>query len=87
MSFRRPTAILVVLAASAALTTSRPDAQQPSPVRGRVAIGIPIATKRATNAYSRTIQEAKLAPVSELRNVVVYLKDAPKRTKTSFLES
>ena len=79
MRSRRPVALLLFISAMAAAFVVRPAAQQPSPVRGRVTIGIPISTKRATNTYSRTIQEAKLAPVSELRNVVVYLKDAPKR--------
>ena len=55
--------------------------QQPSPVSGRVEIGIPIAARRTTNTYSRTISPLKLAPVSEIRNVVVYLKDAPKRAQ------
>ena len=54
-------------------------AQQPAAVRGHVTIGIPIAAKRAVSTYSRSIQTAKLAPVSELRNVVVYLRDAPPR--------
>lgn len=88
------TALLVLaVAAAAAMTMARPaaraaarqtgpqqaSAQQPTVVRGRVEIGIPIATRRTTNTYSRTITAAKLAPVSEVRNVVVYLKDAPKR--------
>jgi plastocyanin len=79
MLARPVAAAALALVTVAALTGVRPSAQQPAPVRGRVSIGIPIATKRATNTYSRTIQESKLAPVSELRNVVVYLKDAPKR--------
>jgi plastocyanin len=77
MTAGRVAAIALVL--MAAFPVVRPSAQQPAQVRGRVSIGIPISTKRPTSVYSRSIQEAKLAPVSELRNVVVYLKDAPKR--------
>ena len=47
-------------------------------VRGRVSIGIPVSTRRPTNAYSRAAQSTSaLAPPSELTNVIVYLKDAP----------
>lgn len=58
-----------------------PEAQQGGPVRGKVEIGIPVSTKRPTSAAypGRTITAAALAPVSELKNVVVYLKDAPAR--------
>ena len=56
------------------------SAQQPSAVRGRVEIGVPITARRPTSAYpTRTIPNASLAPASELRHVVVYLKDAPPR--------
>ena len=51
-------------------------AQQPSIVRGRVEIGIPIATRRPTNAYGRTVGTPKLASESERRHVVIYLRDA-----------
>ena len=57
-----------------------PRAQASAQVRGRVTIGIPVSTRRPTNAYSRAAQATNLAPVSELRNVIVYLKDA---TRTS----
>jgi len=53
-----------------------PAAQQASIVRGRVEIGIPIAARRPTNAYGRTVGTPKLAPESERRHVVVYLRDA-----------
>ena len=57
-----------------------PSAQQDANVEGRVEIGIPIATRRPTAAYpSRSVSAPSLAPSSELRNVVVYLKDAPVR--------
>jgi plastocyanin len=79
MTLGRWTGVLVALAAVAALAGVHPTAQQPSTVRGRVSIGIPVASKRPTNTYSRSIQASQLAPVSELRNVVVYLKDAPRR--------
>lgn len=70
-----PAALLVSLLL--ALYPGRPAAQGVSSVRGRVTIGILISTKRPTNAYSRGAQRVTLAPVSELRHVVVYLKDAP----------
>jgi plastocyanin len=57
---------------------SRPAAQETASVRGRVSIGIPVSAKRATSTYSRSIQTMALAPESELRHVVIYLKDAPK---------
>jgi plastocyanin len=56
-------------------------AQPGAVVRGRVEIGVPIATRRPASAYpTRVIPAPALAPVSELRNVVVYLKDAPVRS-------
>jgi plastocyanin len=55
-------------------------AAQDAVVRGRVEIGIPISTRRPAAAYpTRTVAQAALAPASELRHVVVYLKDAPAR--------
>jgi plastocyanin len=55
-----------------------PAAQQPpSVVRGRVEIGIPINVRRPTAAYpTRTVPSPALAPESERRHVVVYLRDA-----------
>ena len=53
-------------------------AQAPGSVRGRVSIGIPVTAKRATSTYSRSVPTVALAPESELRHVVVYVKDAPK---------
>ena len=44
-------------------------------MRGRVEIGIPIAARRPTNAYGRTVGAPKLAAESERRHVVVYLRD------------
>ena len=75
----RRTAVLAAIVAGAAVAADHSAAQQPAVVRGRVSIGIPVATKRATNTYSRTIQASQLAPVSELNNVVIYLKNAPKQ--------
>ena len=52
-------------------------AQQAGVVRGRIQVGIPITTRRPASAYpGRTIPAQKLAPESERRHVVVYLKDA-----------
>jgi len=70
------------LFAVAALTVVVGGAQSvpTAAVRGRVEIGVPVTTRRATTAYpSRSISTPVLAPVSELRHVVVYLKDAPAR--------
>jgi plastocyanin len=54
-----------------------PAAQVGAAVRGRVTIAIPVATRRPANTYSRSAQRTALAPASELRNVIVYLKEAP----------
>lgn len=49
-------------------------------VRGRVGIGIPVATRRPSAAYTpRSVSAAPLAPAAEVRHVVVYLRDAPPR--------
>ena len=54
-----------------------PTAQEPAVVRGRVEIGIPVATRRPTTAYpTRSVPAPKLAPSTERRNVVVYLRNA-----------
>src|SRR5687767_11211712 len=66
----------MVLAGS--LGSVGPAAQQGTSVRGRVEIGVPIGTARPTSAYpSRSVPQPALAPASELRHVVVYLKNAP----------
>lgn len=67
---------------------SRPAAQQGASVRGRVAIGIPVTARRPSAAYAnRPVTQPVLAPVSELRHVVVFLKDAPAlRTEPTFME-
>ena len=52
-------------------------------MRGRVEIGIPINARRPTSAYpTRTVPAPKLAPESERRHVVVYLRDARPQTVT-----
>lgn len=58
-----------------------PGAEPGGPVRGRVEIGTPVSAKRPTSAAypGRSVPTAALAPISELRNVVVYLKGAPPR--------
>lgn len=56
-------------------------AQEPSPqtaVRGKVEIGIPVTARRAVGGYpTRSVTAPALAPVSEVKHVVVYLKGAP----------
>ncbi len=80
MSVLRPLApVAILVALLAAMHSVAPAAQGVVTVRGRVTIGIPVSTKRPTDAYSRAVRGATLAPVSELRNVVVYLKDAPRQ--------
>jgi plastocyanin len=66
----------------AVMNDTAPTAQEPASVRGRVSIGIPVSAKRATSTYSRSVATVALAPESELRHVVVYLKDAPKTAVT-----
>ena len=67
--------LLLAIAGIALFAAGEPAAQQAAVVRGRVEIGIPIATRRPTNAYGRTVGAPKLAPESERRHVVVYLRD------------
>jgi plastocyanin len=61
-----------------AIIVTRPAAQEPATVRGHVSIGIPVTAKRATSTYSRSVPTVALAPESELRHVVIYVKDAPR---------
>jgi plastocyanin len=64
-----------------ALGTHAPRGQEAAGIRGRVQIGIPITTRRPTTAYpTRSVPSPKLAPASERRNVVVYLRDAEPQT-------
>jgi plastocyanin len=87
---RHAARVVRLLAASAGwLLTALPVGPAPSAgqtpsavVRGRVAIGIPIATRRPSTAYARVVPRAALAPASELRHVVVYVKNAPPRPVT-----
>ena len=66
--------MLVVVCAAAVVS---PAAQEPAIVSGRVEIGIPVGSRRPSSAYpSRAIAAPTLAPESERRNVVVYLRDA-----------
>ena len=70
--------LAMALAALAVMPATRPAAQgQPAVVRGRVEIGIPITARRPTAAYpTRSVPAPALAPESERRHVVVYLRDA-----------
>jgi len=70
------------VAALAVLVGIEPSAQELGSVRGRVSIGIPVTAKRGTSTYSRSVPNITLAPESELRHVVVYVKDAPKTAVT-----
>jgi len=77
-SARSSVLLAVAVAGLAVMIETEPAAQEPGSVRGRVSIGIPVTAKRATSTYSRSIPAVALAPESELRHVVVYVKDAPK---------
>ena len=89
MAAVNPTSLRFALVAVAAIVaamwtewsaSSPAAAQQATPVRGRVEIGIPITTRRPTSPYpTRAVTAPTLAPASELRHVIVYLKDAPPR--------
>jgi plastocyanin len=74
-------AVTALAAALLLIADQAPGAQQGGTIRGRVEIGIPIAARRPTSAAypGRTVPTSALAPVSELRNVVVYLRNTPAR--------
>ncbi|HTM03022.1 MAG TPA: carboxypeptidase regulatory-like domain-containing protein [Vicinamibacterales bacterium] len=75
---------LAMAATALVLSAGVPAAQSSGgPVRGHVEIGIPVSVKRPTAAAypGRSIEQAQLAPASEIRNVVVFLKDAPARSQ------
>src|SRR5688500_1379402 len=76
--FRDPRGPLTLVLAVLVAPGVYPFAQEPpAVVRGRVEIGIPINARRPTSAYpTRTVPAPKLAPESERRHVVVYLRDA-----------
>lgn len=68
---------MLALGGFVAIGVIGPAAQEPSVVRGRVEIGVPITIRRPTTAYpTRSVPAPKLAPKSERRNVVVYLRNA-----------
>lgn len=59
------------------MATASPVAQQPAAVVGQVDIGIPITTRRPSTPYpTRAVPSPALAPASERRHVVVYLREA-----------
>src|SRR5262245_30031218 len=88
MSFGARNSVLLAAAVLGLMATggTHPTAQERSSVRGRVSIGIPVTARPATSAYSRNVPTVALAPESELRHVVVYLKDAP-RTPTPVMRA
>ena len=73
--------VLLLAAAVIVLRGAQSAAQQQlGSVRGRVVIDIPTLAKRPSSAYpARAVTAATLAPQSEALNVVIYLRDAPKR--------
>jgi len=74
---RLPILLLVTAVAGSVTTVTRASGgQEGASVRGRVEIGIPIATRRPTTAYpTRSVPSPRLAPESERRHVVVYLRN------------
>ena len=78
LSARNSVLLLVTVLGLTVMIDTEPAAQEPGSVRGRVSIGIPVTARRPTSTYSRSVPTVALAPESELRHVVVYVKDAPK---------
>jgi len=77
----RSLATFVLCFAVLALLALPTSSAQRAGVQGRVVIDTPSTAKRPTSAYpSRSVTAVTLAPPSEVRNVVVFLKDAPVRT-------
>jgi plastocyanin len=71
--------MVLILALAAPMAGGRTAAQQTGIVRGRVEIG-QVSMRRPASAYpARTVPQVQLAPASEVRHVVVYVKDAPSR--------
>ena len=69
---------LLVLATSAQRGAAQLGGTERGVVRGRVEIGIPVTVRRPSSAYpARAVGQPVLAPASELRHVVVFIKDAP----------
>jgi len=78
MNVRGVRTLLMAVCLAGFAGTAGTTAQQGASVRGRVEIGIPVTTRRPSAAYAtRPVPQVVLAPVSELRHVVVFLKDAP----------
>jgi plastocyanin len=79
---RRDTRVLTAFALASIVGVSTggdaPSAQESAAIRGKVEIGhVDVTARRPTSAYARAVPKAALAPVSELRHVVVYVEDAP----------
>jgi len=76
-----PLVVAALALAAAALSLQVPAAATQAGdavIGGRVEIGVPITTRRALAPYpARSVSPDSLAPPSELRHVVVYLRDAP----------
>jgi plastocyanin len=67
----------VAVAVFAGAPQALPLQGQDPAVRGRVQIGVPVTTRRPSTPYpTRSVPAPKLAPGSERRNVVVYLRNA-----------
>jgi plastocyanin len=82
MRLRRVGVLLAVSLLAVAVSTQRSAAQlggtEKGVVRGRVEIGIPVTVRRPSTPYpSRAVGQPVLAPASELRHVIVFIKDAP----------
>ena len=74
---RKASPLLLAVAGLLLLGAVGPAAQQATVVRGRVEIGIPVASRRPASPYpTRSVGAAALAPESERRHVIVYLRDA-----------
>ena len=69
---------MLALAAGSPHSAAQLGVTESGVVRGRVEIGIPVTVRRPSTVYpSRAVGQPVLAPASELRHVVVFIKDAP----------
>jgi len=69
--------LVVALALGAAHASPARLQDAETAVRGRVEIGVPVTTRRPSTPYpTRAVPAPRLAPESERRNVVVYLRNA-----------
>ncbi len=83
MALRSAGLVLVLALVAATFLLPVPGiGAQPGPftVRGRVTIGVPVPARRPSAAYpTRSVTPQPLASVSELRHVIVFVRDAARQ--------